>query len=554
MDISRKIKDLPNQAGVYLMKEASGKIIYIGKAKDLKKRVSSYFSGKLQDIKTRILTDKITDFDLILTENEIEALILEDNLIKKHLPRYNISLKDDKRYPYLKITLHTEDYPMLIITRERKNDQDLYLGPYPNARFLKEIIRMLIRLYPVKKCSKKLLLKRYKDLYLKPVGKYCLYFQLKQCMGPCQGKVDPTEYSAMIDQIILFLEGKDKEFTRELKSQMDILSQTLQFEKAQVIRDRLIAFEKIMEKQKIVSNNFESRDIYAITEKENVFNITILFIRQGKLIGKDNFILHNKINTAKKVLNDFIKQFYIDSNITPEMVLIPFPIEDKYILQRALKNKNKIVSIRSPKQEIEKNLYKMAKENADAGLNNYFADTEYKSRKRELTILKKELHLKRDPESIEGFDISNIQGKFAVGSMVRFTEGIPDKKEYRKFKIRTIEGIDDVKMIREIVFRRYKRILEEKKALPDLILIDGGKGQLHFAQRALQELGLENLPAVSLAKKEELIFRSHTDEPIRLPGSNPGLRLLQRIRDEAHRFAIQYHKLLRSKNLVIKKK
>lgn len=346
MSIKKQIKSLPNQTGVYMMKDDSNKIIYIGKAKNLKKRVSSYFSGKLQDIKTQNLIKKITHFDFIVTQNEIEALILEDNLIKKHLPRYNISLKDDKRYPYLKITITSEDYPKLIITRERKNDNDIYFGPYTNAGYLKKILKMLNHLFPIRKCNKKLKFNKKNNFFLKPVGKYCLYFQLKQCMGPCQGKVNPDEYKQLINQIILFLKGDDKKLSRQLQKEMDRYSKELQYEKAQIIRDRIIALKQIMEKQKITTSNMGNNDIFYIIEKDNIFNIILLFIRQGKLIGKDNFIIASKINSAKKILNDFIKQFYIDSNIIPEEIIIPFSIEDKNILQKVLKmqkkNKNKI--------------------------------------------------------------------------------------------------------------------------------------------------------------------------------------------------------------------
>lgn len=554
MVVKEQIKNLPDQPGVYLMKDDYKKIIYIGKAKDLKKRVSSYFSNKLQDIKTQVLIKKIAYVDFIVLENEIEALILEDNLIKKHQPRYNINLKDDKRYPYLKITLNTEDYPVLLITRERKNDGDVYFGPYANPKYMKETFKMLQRLFPFHKCKKKLILNSKKGMFLKPVGHHCLYFQLEQCLAPCQGKVDPSDYYHLIHQVILFLKGENLELAKELKKEMEQDSAELKYEKAKLIRDRLNAIEKIMEKQKIIVDNFESKDIFYITENNTIFNITVLFIRQGKMVGKDNFIINNKMNTLKKILNDFIKHFYINSDFIPEEIIIPFTIEDRQVLQKLLNKKRKQkIRIRCSKTALENKLIQMAEENSKIELNNYLADQEYKVRKRELKTLKKYLNLRRVPQIIEGFDISNIQGKFAVGSMVRFKDGCPDKKGYRRFKIKTIKGIDDFKMIKEIITRRYKRLLNENKVLPDLILIDGGKGQLHSAEVALKHLELSNLPLISLAKKEELIFRLGLKNPLKLLRSNPGLRLLQHVRDEAHRFAITYHKKLRSKKLIPEK-
>lgn len=553
MELKQQIIKLPQRPGVYLMKNSQNKIIYIGKAKNIKKRVSSYFQKKALDIKTTVLTNNVSYIDFIITENEIEALILEDNLIKKHLPRYNVNLKDDKRYPYVKITIDTEDYPCLTITRERLNDKDLYFGPYASGVNIRDILKLINRIFPIRKCTKKLNIKKKNNLWLKPVGKYCLYHQLKQCMGPCQGTIDPEEYKKNFHQIILFLKGEDQKLHNEMEEQMKQLSDKMKYEQAQLIKERLISLKKVMEKQKIVSSSFNSKDIFMIIQRESTYNITILFIREGKMTGKDNFIIHNKVSPLKQILNDFIKQFYIDANIIPEEIITPFPIEDRMLLQKILKQNNKPIKIKIPKDPLNKKLLLMAQENAEITLNNYFADMEYKNKRKELKVLKQELHLKREPEIIEGFDISNIQGELAVGSMVRFTKGIPDKKEYRKFKIKTVEGIDDFKMMYEVVYRRYNRLKKENKELPDLILIDGGKGQLHSAQKALNELHLNNQPILSLAKKEEIIFQTHKEDGLKLSKANPGLKLLQRVRDEAHRFAIQYHKLLRKKEMIPQK-
>ena len=438
----------------------------------------------------------------------------------------------------------------MIVTRDRKDDNDTYFGPYANVRYLRETITLLNRLFPIRKCKKKLNVNSKGGCFLKPVGRVCLYFQMKQCFAPCQGMVDPALYNQTIRRIILFLKGENNKLVNDLKEEMEILSKKLKFENAQIIRDRLTAIEKVMEKQKIITDSFQSRDILFITEADSIFNITLLFIRGGKMTGKDNFIISNKVSNAEKVLNDFMKQFYIDADFLPEEVIIPFLTEDTRVLEKLLNNQRKI-KIKCPEEDIDKKLIRMARENSKIELSNYFADLEYKNRKKELKILKKYLKLMHEPKVIEGFDVSNIQGKSAVGSMVYFKDGDPDKSEYRKFKIKTVEGIDDVRMIHEIVSRRYRRRIKEDKPLPDLVLIDGGRGQLNSAEDALKHLNLGNLPLVSLAKREELIFQRGVTRPLKLMQTNPGLKLLQRVRDEAHRFAVSYHKVLRKKKLGI---
>ncbi len=552
MELSDRIKQIPHNSGVYLMKDINNKIIYVGKAKDLKNRVSSYFNKTNKDIKTSVLVKKVKSIDFIVTRNELEALILESNLIKKHLPKYNVLLKDDKRYPFIQITIK-EDYPRVLIVRERKNDGNLYFGPYTNVKYMRETLKLIHRIFPVRKCNKILNIKyKGKDIFFEPVGKPCLNYQIKQCVAPCQGKVAPEEYKKIIDDIVLFLKGENNTLIQHLEERMKVFSENMEFEKAAEVRDKIFAIKKVMERQNIVTNRFNSQDVIFVKNKEDIFNITILFIRDGKIMGKNNFIIKEELYKSKEyILKEFIKQYYISPSFLPEEIIIPIPLQEKELIESLIREKKgeKII-IRVYNNEVEQKLMEMAEENATIELSNYLADKEIRDNRKAILQLQKSLNLKRIPHIIEGFDISNIQGKLAVGSMVRFEDGIPIKNEYRKFKIKSVEGIDDFKMIYEVVFRRYKRILNEKKSFPDLILIDGGKGQLSSAIEALNSLGIKNQPIISLAKKEELIFFPYKKEPLKLPRNSRALKLLQRVRDEAHRFAISFHKRLREKEFL----
>ncbi len=552
MEILKKIKTFPRSPGVYLMKDKNNKVIYVGKAKNLHNRVSSYFSNSFTDPKTSILVNNIFDIDFIVTENEIEALILEDTLIKQHLPKYNILLKDDKRYPFLKLTIN-EEYPRLIIVRRRAKDNALYFGPYTSVKSMRETLKLINRIFPIRKCNKKLKLERSIPPYFKPVGNYCLYYQMKQCLAPCQGNVDPQEYKRIIKQISLFLQGKNHDLIQELNLRMQEYTKKLEFEKAAKIRDRLLAIEKVMEKQKIISSKFESKDVIAFSYKGEIYNITLLFIREGKMVGKNNFVIEKKFKemTTDEIITSFIKQYYSNPSFLPEEVLLSIQIEDAELIEQWLFNiTGQKINIKIAKTEFENRLLKMAYENSVIELSNYLMDIEMRESKKRLIQLQKVLNLKRLPTEIEAFDISNISGKFAVGSMVKFINAQPAKNEYRQFKIKTVDGIDDFKMMEEVVFRRYKRIKDENKNLPDLILIDGGKGQLTAALSALHKNEIYNIPIIALAKREELIFIPGKSEPLKLNRNSSALKLLQNIRDEAHRFAIEFHKRLRKKELV----
>jgi len=547
----KKVRSLPRSPGVYLFKDKYNKVIYVGKAKNIYNRVSSYFSHLSADPKTSVLVSNVNDIDFIITENEIEALILEDTLIKKHLPKYNILLKDDKRYPFLKLTIN-EDYPRLVIVRRRAKDNALYFGPYTSVKPMRETLKLINRIFPIRKCNKRLKIEKHSSPYLKPVGNYCLYYQMKQCFAPCQGNVDPDEYKNIVNQISLFLQGKNQDLLNQLNSKMKEYTKNLEFEKAAKIRDRILAIEKVMEKQKIISSKFESKDIIGVSNKNDIYNITLLFIREGKVIGKNNFIIKRKFKEmgTEEILTSFIKQYYSNPSFLPEEVLLNIKIEDAQLIEKWLKNiTGQTIKIKQPESEFEEKLLKMAYENSLIELGNYLMDMELKESKKILHQLQKALNLKRMPVEIEAFDVSNISGKLAVGSMVKFINAQPAKNEYRRFKIKTVDGIDDFKMMEEIVFRRYRRLKEEGKKLPDLILIDGGKGQLSSAISALHKNEIYNIPVIALAKREELIFTENRKEPLRLSRNSAALKLLQNIRDEAHRFAIEFHKKLREKEI-----
>ncbi|MBN1898087.1 MAG: excinuclease ABC subunit UvrC [Spirochaetes bacterium] len=551
-DLLTRVRSFPLSPGVYLMKDRAGNIIYVGKAKNLKNRVISYFRIS-NDLKTSLLSSHIHSIEFIVTENEMEALILESNLIKKHYPKYNISLKDDKRYPFIKITFE-EDYPRLMIVRKRERDRSLYFGPYTSARSMRGTLGLINKIFPTRKCNKIIIADRTGSPFVsRPVGTYCLYYQMKQCGGPCQGGVDPVEYKRMVRQIALFLQGKNKDLVNELNMKMKEYTKGMEYEKAALMRDRLIAIESIMERQRIISSKFESKDVLAFTSRDNIFNITLLFIREGKMIGKNNFIIKRKFEEmdTEEILTSFIKQYYSNPSFLPAEVLVNEAITERELIQKWLFNlSHQKISIKKAQTDFEKRLIKMAFDNSTIELGNFLMDIEMKESQKRLLELKKALGLKRVPTNIEAFDISNIQGDMAVGSMVKFINARPSKNEYRKFRIKSVNGMDDFKSMEEVVYRRYKRLKEEKKVLPDLVLIDGGKGQLSSALSALYKNQIKNLLVIALAKKEEQIFLPGHHDPLTLPRTSQALKLLQNIRDEAHRFAIQYHKTLRKTRMV----
>ena len=529
--LQEKLKLLPTKSGVYLMKNKQKQIIYVGKAINLKNRVRQYFqSSRNHSAKTIAMVSHIEDFETIVTDNELEALILECNLIKKHHPKYNIMLRDDKTYPYLKITLN-EKYPRIVTTRRLIKDGSRYFGPYTSSTAMKETLNLLRKLFPLRTC---------KHLADRP----CLEYHIKRCLAPCANYIDEDTYKEMVDGVCLFLEGKSEVVEQNLAKKMQMAAQNLDFEKAARLRDQLLAVRKIMEKQKILLDDGDI-DAIGIARANYGICIEIFFIRNGKMLGRNQFLLNDEDDDEKNLITAFLKQYYNDAVDIPKEILIPEEIAEIEWLWTEKKKKTKILL---PKRGVKKDILTMAKENAEK----YLLEQEQKLKDMKARSLgavydlQKYLNLPKPPMRMECFDISHIQGSETVASMVVFQDGKPDKNSYRRFKINSTEGKpDDFMSMREVTTRRYVGI--DKNDLPDLIIIDGGKGQLSSALEIIRGAGHYSVPVVGLAKQFEYIFTEQSSEPVILPRQSDALYLVQSIRDEAHRFAITYHRKLRTK-------
>ncbi len=528
--VKEKLTVLPEQPGCYLMKDRQGTVIYVGKAKVLKNRVRSYFSGS-HDAKTQRLVSEIEDFEYIVTSSNIEALILEMNLIKKYDPKYNVLMKDDKSYPYLKVT--AEAQPRLLITRRVQKDKGKYFGPYPNAQAANETKKLLDRLYPLRKCNNL-------------PDRVCLYYHMGQCLAPCVNEVSTEENKQIVDDIVRFLNGGYKDIKKELTEKMSLASESLDFERAMELRDQISHIEAVMEKQKMMLNDLVDRDVFGYSYDKGWMCVQVFFIRQGKLIERDVSIFPI-YNEPEEDFLTYLGQFYLQRNhIKPKEIYLP-PRVDAEMAETLLE-----VPIRQPQRGKKKELVNLAEKNAQIALQEKFALIE---RDEERTIkavenLGEALGIPV-PHKIEAFDNSNIQGTNPVSAMVVFTDGKPDKKEYRKYNIKTVEGPDDYASMREVVRRRYSRLLKENLPLPDLLLIDGGRGQVGGVQDVLEnELGLD-LPVCGLVKDEKhrtsRLLGGNPPSFIDLPRNSQEFYLLQRIQDEVHRFAITFHRQQRGK-------
>ena len=534
--IAEKLKLLPDRPGVYLMKNRRGQIIYVGKAIKLKNRVRQYFqSSRNHSAKTLALVSHIEDLETIITANELEALILECNLIKKHHPKYNIMLRDDKTYPYLKLTLN-EDYPRLITTRRVVKDGSRYFGPYTSSTAMKETLNLLRRLFPLRTC---------KHLGERP----CLEYHIKRCPAPCAGFVDKETYKEMVRSVCWFLEGKTEEIETALTEKMQQLAQKLEFELAGKIRDQLAAIRQITEKQKILTDTGDM-DAVGMASSSLGTCMQVFFVRNGKILGRNQFLLTgNEDDNGENCLSAFFKQYYNDAVFIPKEILLPIDIEETALLEKwLLETKKAKAKIIVPKRGVKKDIVQMANENAAK----YLHDQESRLRDNQARSigavydLQKYLNLTKPPLRMECFDISHIQGSETVASMVVFQDGKPDKESYRRFKINSTEGKpDDFMSMREVTMRRYGKATAEE--MPDLIIIDGGKGQLSSALEIIRGAGHMSVPVVGLAKQFEYIFTEYSPEPVILPRQSDALYLVQQIRDEAHRFAITYHRKLRTK-------
>ncbi|NQT71860.1 MAG: excinuclease ABC subunit UvrC [Chloroflexi bacterium] len=539
---------LPNKPGVYLFRDSKSTVLYVGKAHDLRNRVRSYFVSHPSTHKLRKLASLIADIDFIVTDSEQEAIILENNFIKKHKPRYNVRLKDDKSYPYLKITV-SEEWPRAHITRRLTDDGSRYFGPFASVTSLRQTMNLLNKLFAYRTCKKPIT-----GTDRRP----CLKYHIKNCSGPCIGAIDPDDYKEIVRQVVLFLEGKHDRVVRQLKHTMTEASKKLEFERAASLRDQLHSIERIMEQQKVVSARKVNEDIIAIAQNKNEACAQVFFVRGGKLMGKEHFILQGvQDEDPGKVMASFIEQFYsIGADIPPNILLQIHP-EDSVLLENWLGSKlGRRVKLTVPRRGEKKKLVGMVAENAAELLEQsrikWLADTGKTAAA--LEELKTQLYLPRMPKRMECYDISNIRGTAAVGSMVVFEDGRPKSAHYRRFKIKAVSGIDDYAMMQEVLRRRFARgIQKEQKdtkgwaVVPDLILIDGGRGHLNAILSVMNDLGIDSIPVASIAKENEAVFIPEKSEPIMLHRNSQGLYLLQRIRDEAHRFAISYHTKIRKK-------
>lgn len=562
MNVSEELKavldTVPSKPGCYLMKDRNGKVIYVGKAINLRNRVRSYFHNSAQQHpRTQKLVAKIADIEWIVVDSELEALILEMNLIKKYRPHYNVRLKDDKRYPYIKV--HWGDpFPKVTVTRQMLQDGSRYFGPYTSVWAVHQTLDVLRRIFPYLTCDR---------VITGEDERACLYYDIKLCTAPCIGAIDQKNYRLMIDDLCQFLLGRTEPIVSRLQTQMQQASDDLKFEKAATIRDQLRAIENVVERQKVISSDYIDSDVIAMARSNGEACVQVFFIRGGKLIGREYFLLEGTEETPDAgVMGEFIKQFYDQAPNVPPQVLLPHEVEEAQIIRQWLRQRSpdEKVEILVPKKGQQQELIQMAAQNAAETLSALQAQWEADRHRQTIALneLQEALSLSTPPNRIECYDISNTQGTAAVGSMVVFEQGVPKKKHYRHFNIRSVVGPDDFASMQEVLKRRFNRwkVAQETKMtpgkksdqsfglLPDLLLVDGGKGQLGRAVTVLEEFDLQGkIPVAGLAKENEELFLPGQPTSILLPRHSQGLYLIQRIRDEAHRFAVTSHRRLRTK-------
>ena len=556
--IQRILDTLPPKPGCYIMKNASGKVIYVGKAVNLRNRVRSYFhAGSDGREKTVQLVREISDIDWIIVASELEALILEMTLIKKHTPHYNVRLKDDKHYPYIKVQW-ADPFPKVFVTRYVDKDGSRFFGPYTSVWAVHQTLDLLRKIFQYRSCDR---------VITGQDARPCLYYDIKLCTAPCIGVIDQASYRQMMDDLCKFLEGRADPILSRLKEDMACLSDQMDYEKAAALRDQIQSIQRVVEKQKVVSTRDMDSDVIAVARSNGQACVQVFFIRGGKLVGREYFILEGTFDeTTSAILSQFIGQYYDEASFIPKELLLPEEVEEAHIIQQWLAQKRggEKIMLKVPQRGDAHKLIRMASENAQETLRALKSQWESDTHKQSeaLAELQHALSLAQPPNRIECYDISNIQGTAAVGSMVVFEQGVPSKKLYRRFNIKTVEGPDDFASMEEVLTRRFKRwqAAEEVKIepganldlafsiLPDLLIVDGGKGQLGRAVKVLECCQLlHKVPVVGLAKENEELFLPGQEQPVRLPRNSQGLYLLQRIRDEAHRFAITAHRNLRSR-------
>jgi excinuclease ABC subunit C len=537
--LKEKLETLPVSPGVYLFKDREGSVIYVGKALSLRDRVRSYFqAGRPVEVWRGDMTAQIADLDLVLVDTDMEALALENNLIKRHRPRYNVLLRDDKNHPYLKLTL-TEEYPRLHVVRRVGEDGNAYGGPYIPALLGRKTAGMVHKLFGVRSCKEVLNGRRPRP---------CLQYQIGRCLAPCVAEIASLErYRQACEDARLFLEGRTEEVVRRLRAAMDRAAAEDRFEEAASLRDQVRALDRLDTPQKITTTDLEERDFFGAYVDGARAALQVFSVRDGKVVAREGFLL-DRLAEPETVLSSSLQQYYAQGRYVPREILVPAPLPDAELLQAWLSGRRgSTVRIRVPQRGEKVRLLDLVMRNARLAY-----DLEWRHPRRQsqeiLRALRDALDLEVEPRRIECFDISNIQGSDVVASLVVFEDGLPRKSDYRKFRVRSLAGApDDFAAMREVVGRRYRRLLEEGKELPDLVLIDGGKGQLGAAMEALGELGVGHQPVASLAKREEVIFLPGREEPVVLPRSSPVLQLVQRVRDEAHRFAVGFHRKTRDR-------
>lgn len=543
-----QLKNLPAKPGVYQFLNKNGKIIYVGKAKNLRNRVRSYFQNNVTSPKTLAIVEKTEEVQIVVTDSEVEALILENNLIKQFKPRYNVNLKDDKSYPFIKVT--NELFPRIYPTRHLVNDGSKYFGPYTDVKSMKASLRMINQIFRIRSCKLDL---TEENINAKKF-KVCLDYHIKKCDGPCEGLISAIAYNEMVKEVIQLLKGKTDELIKSLTEKMNIAVENLEFEKAAELRDKINQLTSISSKQKIVSDDFDDRDIFAVAFEGKDSSCSVFNIRDGKLIGKKQLRLSiEEGEELPQIYSAAIKFYYQDfAEIPKEIVLEVEPEDKETILEWLIQKANHKVKFVVPQRGDLKSLVKMCKENAMLQLKEIqiqkmknLGNVPYP-----LAALQRDLRLKNLPKKIECFDISNIQGSDSVASMVVFVDGKPKKSLYRKFIIKSVDGPDDFASMREVIERRYSKLLTENETFPDLIMVDGGKGQLSSAVEVLNKLGVKDYNIIGLAKRLEEVFFPGKSEPETIAKTSSGLKLLQQIRDEAHRFAITFHRQRRTKRII----
>ncbi len=571
--LREKLDLLPDRPGVYLFKDAGGRVIYVGKARSLRHRVRSYFqSARNLTARHLRLANDVHDVDAILVDSDVEALALENTLIKQHRPRHNIRLRDDKQYPYLRVTVE-EDWPRVLVVRQMRRDGSRYFGPYTSASAMRETLRLMRRAFPFRNCSAA---KFARCAAARP----CLDYYIGRCLGPCRGLVGPEAYRAMIDDLCRFLEGRQDDIIRRSEARMHEAAERLDFERAAEYRNQLQAMERVVERQKVVLSSLEDFDALALARSGDVAGGQVFWLRGGKLVGREYFTLNAPEDQADgAVMTAFVQQYYARAAYIPREILVQHEVEAPEVLQAWLAGlRGGPVRLRRPRRGEKKQLVDLVARNAAAQLEADLVRTERQQERTggALEDLAELLGLEQPPERVEAFDISNLHGWQAVGSMVVFEHGVPARDQYRRFRVRTVAGPDDFAMMREVLARRFRRGLEEQEvlsargargapddgglvredvgarfaALPDLVVIDGGKGQLNAAVEVLEALGLGYIPAIGLAKRFEEVFVPGRPDPLPVPKDAPALYFLQRLRDEAHRFAVEYHRNLRGRRAI----